>query len=407
MTSSARPRSSWLVLAVLGAAGIAGSAVLTDLHPRSSPEQLSLLVIFAASVAAALVGGLLLGAFALTALSRHRGGAGAVGVLAAVGLLGLSGYSAYVAIVGSDQLLHPTAATDCRTPMSRYGWTYEAINYAIADDTALLTANADLEHCANQGRSAGRDVVTADGVAIGGWYIPAANGAGPVAPTVVLAHGWGANKSEVLRYAVPLHPTYNVVAFDLRGGGRSGPADTTFGLREQLDIEAVIDWLERIKHPSHIAVMGNSMGGGTAVLAAASDPRIEALILDSTHAYVANILERRLEVDAGHPAMPGTPAIMTGIWLRTGLDLMAADPAAKVPSLGRRPLLLLHGSADAHDLPAKSADVIFKVATDAAVPVERHYCDGATHGRVIDTCPTEWGQWAVAFLDRAFGGATR
>jgi dienelactone hydrolase len=179
-------------------------------------------------------------------------------------------------------------------------------------------------------------------------------------------------------------------------------ADTTFGLREQLDLKAVLDWLGRTKHPAHIAVMGNSMGGGTAALLAATDPRIEALVLDSTHAYVANILVRRLEVDAGHPALPGMPAILAGIWARTGLDLMAADPVGAIPALGRRPLLLLHGSADIHDLPALSVDVIEQAAIAAGVPVEKHLCAGATHGLVIDTCPTEWGQWIVGFLDRTF-----
>lgn len=189
---------------------------------------------------------------------------------------------------------------------------------------------------------------------------------------------------------------------DLRGGGRSGAADSTFGPREKLDIEAVIDWLQRTKHPAHIAVMGNSMGGGAAALAAAGDPRIEALILDSTHAHVANIFERRLEVDAGHPSLPGTPAILAAIWLRTGLDLMEADPIAAIPALGRRPLLLLHGAADVNDLPAASVDAIYRAAQDAGVLVARHLCPGATHGTVIDTCPAEWGQWIVGFLDRVF-----
>lgn len=405
MTALPRRQRAGLLLSLLGPAGLAVSALLTDLHPGSSTGQLALLVLLVASVASMAIGALILALSAVQSLLRRRLGTALALVVAALALAGLSGYTTYVGLIGSDQLLHPTAATDCRTPLRRYGWTYEAINYPIADDAALVDANADQEHCADQGATAGTEVVTSDGVAIGGWYIPAADGAGPTAPTVVLAHGWAANKSEVLRYAVPLHATYNVVAFDLRGGGRSAATETTFGLREQLDIEAVVDWLERTKHPAHLAVMGNSMGGGSAVLAAASDPRIEALILDSTHAYVANILERRLEVDAGHPAMPGTPAIMAGIWLRTGLNLMAADPAAMIPALGRRPLLLLHGAADIHDLPARSADVIFQVATDAGVPVERHYCAGATHGRVIDTCPTEWGTWALAFLDGAFAGA--
>jgi pimeloyl-ACP methyl ester carboxylesterase len=172
------------------------------------------------------------------------------------------------------------------------------------------------------------------GARIAGWYIPAANGSGPTAPTVVIVHGWDANKSEALRYSVPLHDRFNVVVMDQRAGGRTSGAESTFGVREQLDIRAMIDWLERTKQPSHVAVMGNSMGGGSAAAAAAADPRIEALVLDSTHAYVSGILERHLEVDAGHPALPGTPAIIAGMWLRTGLDVTAADPIRAIPTSG-------------------------------------------------------------------------
>jgi pimeloyl-ACP methyl ester carboxylesterase len=402
MTPRARPQGTGIFLAVAGLAGLAGAAVATDLHPGAYGAQIALLAVVVAAVIATALGGLLLVVSAVAAIRHRRWLTGVVVLLAALGMVGLAGYTGYVGAIGSEQLTHPTANTDCRTPLSRYGWVYEAMNYDIADDLALQRRNADPEHCADQGAKAGREIVTSDGVGIAGWYIPSADGSGPTGPTVVVVHGWGANKSEAVKYAVPLHETFNVVVIDLRGGGRSGVAETTFGLREQLDIEAVIDWLERTKKPVHLAVMGNSMGGGSAVLAAATDPRIEALILDSTHAYVANILERRLVVDAGHPAMPGTPAIMAGIWIGTGLDLMAADPASGIPALGHRPLLLLHGAADVHDLPSQSADVIFQVAQDAGVPVERHYCPGATHGKVIDTCPTDWGDWAVGFLDRAF-----
>ncbi|MEO8469139.1 MAG: alpha/beta fold hydrolase, partial [Chloroflexota bacterium] len=347
-----------------------------------------------------LLGGVLLVGSAIRAVWRRRIVAALLSAAIGLAMVGVGGFAAYVAAIGSDLLTHPTANTDCRTPMSRFAWTYEAINYDVADDSLLGNSNPDPEHCSTQGQAAGTDVVTSDGVGIAGWYIPAADGAGPAAPTVVLVHGWGANKSEVLKYAVPLHEHYNVVAFDLRGGGRSGNAATTFGLREQQDLEAVIDWLERAKHPTHVAVMGNSMGGGTAAIAAASDLRIEALILDSTHAYVANIVERRLEVDSGYPAHPGTSAIVAGVWVRTGLDLMTADPVRAITSLGDRPLLLLHGAADIHDVPAQSVDVIYAAAESAGVSVERHFCPDASHGKVIDTCPAQWGEWATAFLDR-------
>ncbi len=389
---------------------IVGALGLDYLHPAVVPVSNGLIVAILIGIVLTGVGSVLIGAAAVRLIwgQRVEGhrirriSRGSLALLAATTLLGVTGYTAYVGAIGSDQLAHPTGNADCRTPLVRYGWTYEPLNYDIADDAALQRQNPDMEHCVSQGATAGSQVVTSDGVPIGGWYIPAGNGAGPSGPTVVLVHGWGANKSEVLKYAVPLHASFNVVAFDERDGGRSGRADSTFGLRERNDVEAIIDWLEKVKHPAHIAVMGNSMGGGAAARAAAVDLRIEALILDSTHAHVSNILERRLVVDAGHPAVPGTPAILAGTWVRTGLDLTEADPIAAISALHQRPLLLIHGGADVHDLPALSVDAMYARALDAGVPVERHICPAATHGMVIDTCPTEWGQWVVAFLNRAF-----
>jgi pimeloyl-ACP methyl ester carboxylesterase len=393
-----------LGISALGLAVFTISALaVDDLHPNLSLPALGLIVALLLGVVATGVGGLVIGASAVrTIWGGRRIRRGVVALLAATALVGLTGYTAYVGVIGSDQLIHPNGNPDCRTPFVLYGWTYEAVNYDIADDAVLQGQNPDMGHCASQGATAGTEVVTTDGIPIAGWYVPAADGAGPAGTTVVIVHGWDANKSEALKYAVPLHAAFNVLVIDQRGGGRSGPADSTFGAREKLDIEAVIDWLERTKHPAHIAVMGNSMGGGAAALAAAEDPRIEALVLDSTHAHVASIFERRLEVDAGHPSLPGTPAILAAIWLRTGLDLMEADPIAAIPALDQRPLLLLHGAADANDLPAASVDAIYRAAQDSGVPVERHLCPGATHGRVIDTCPAEWGQWIVGFLDRVF-----
>jgi pimeloyl-ACP methyl ester carboxylesterase len=392
-----------LGISALGLAAFTVSALaIDDLHPSFPLVALVLIAALLVGVVATGTGALVIGASAVRTIWGGRRIRGVVALLAATALVGLTGYTVYVGVVGSDQLIHPTGNPDCRTPLGRFGWTYEAVNYDIADDAVLQGRNPDMAHCASQGATAGTEVVTTDGIPIAGWYIPAADGVGPTGTTVVIVHGWDANKSEALKYAVPLHPAFNVVVIDLRDGGRSGLADSTFGLREQLDIEAVIDWLQRTKHPAHIAVMGNSMGGGASALAAAGDPRIEALILDSTHAHVANIFERRLEVDAGHPSLPGTPAILAVIWVRTGLDLMEADPIAAIPALDQRPLLLLHGAADANDLPAASVDAIYRAAQDAGVPVERHLCPGATHGRVIDTCPAEWGQWIVGFLNRVF-----
>ncbi len=326
--------------------------------------------------------------------------------LLAAGLALLAGlaYTSYGVVVGSDAIVHPGGSSDCRTPMVRYGWAYEAINYDMADDVLLQRANPTLQQCADQGETAGDEVVTTDGVRLAGWYIPASGGIGPTGATVVLVHGWASNKSGVLKYAVPLHPAFNLVAFDLRNGGRSSRTGTTFGSKERLDVAAIIDWLERTKHPSRVAVMGSSMGGVAALLEAGEDPRVDALILDSVHARAEDVIARGLEVDHGQPSVPGTPAILLGIWLRTGVNLLATNPIDAIPALGDRPLLLLHGTADLHDLPVRSVEANYQAARAAGVPVEMHLCPGATHGNVIDVCPDAWRRWSVGFLERAIGG---
>lgn len=324
----------------------------------------------------------------------------ALGVAAV--LVGLGGYMAYVGSVGSEELVHPTGKNeDCRTPAQRYGWDYEAVNYDPADDLRLAAANPDMRHCTSQGEVAGDEVVTSDGVHIGGWYLPATSGVGSTAPTVILVHGWKANKSEVLKYAPAFHATFNLVAFDLRNGGRSSPTETTMGLREKLDLEAVIDWLVRTKHPRWIGVMGNSMGGAAALAAADDDPRIEALVLDSLHARAATSIGNILELDHGHPPQPGGWAIVTGASLRLWADVTDIDPVRTITRLGDRPVLLIHGTWDEVDRPAESAELNFHAALDAGVPVELQYCQGGTHGEVIDHCPVDWARWAVSFLTAA------
>jgi pimeloyl-ACP methyl ester carboxylesterase len=322
---------------------------------------------------------------------------------AVLALLGLTGFVGYAAAVGPDAILHPGYRADCRTP-AQLGWQYEAINYDQADDARLSAANADMTRCESQGAPAGRDVVTADGVAIAGWYIPAATGAAPTGTTVVLVHGWGDNKSGLLKYAAPLREAFNVVAFDLRNGGRSGLKNTTFGLDERFDLRAIIDWLEQTKHPAHIAVMGNSMGGGTALIAAAEDARIEAVILDSTHARMSELLNRRMDVDEHLPAVPTTWAVMTSLRLRYGIDLDKADPVNYVAALGDRPLLIIHGTVDRNDVPAQSAEVNAARARASGVSVQVEMCEGGTHGKLVEACPSEWSRWTTTFVSTTFSG---
>lgn len=329
-----------------------------------------------------------------------------VGSVAAA-MLAFCGYVAWAGIHGSDLLFNAERSQDCRTPADLYGWTYEGVNYDIADDVTLAADNPDKSHCATQGAVAGTEVVTTDGVDIAGWYIPAADETGPTGPTLILVHGGSLNKSGFVRYAVPFHDSYNVLVIDLRNAGRSSAAWTTLGVQERLDVEAMIDWLDRTKHPAWIGAVGDSMGAASILAAAVDDDRVDALILDSMHASFVGVWGGLLESGGSHPSLPASWAIAVVTSLRLGVDVTSIDPVRLITRLGDRPVLLTHGTSDAVNVPARSAELNFHAALDAGVPVELDYCLGAQHAQVIDTCPEEWGRWTTTFLDAAIRRDTR
>jgi pimeloyl-ACP methyl ester carboxylesterase len=329
-----------------------------------------------------------------------------LGVVTLVLLAGAA-YTGYVGYEGSRQLVEGGGrAGDCRTPDVQFGWVYEAINYDIADDAALKSRNPDMTRCADQGAKAGDAVVTDDGIRIAGWYIPAGDSSGPSAPTVVLVHGFTSTKANILRYGEGLHQHFNLIAFDMRNRGRSTGTQTTAGVLEQKDLRAIIDWVEREKHPVHLGVLGNSLGAATAAAEARDDHRVEALALDSMHTRLRYQIEARLQ-HAGHPAYPGTWAIFLGIRIRTGIDAGSIDAQDEIPQLTRLPVLLTHGTADTEDLPARSQS-FYQDALAAGVKIELHWCDGAGHnaraGMPVLVCRDDFAAWMLDFFTRNLVG---
>ena len=318
-------------------------------------------------------------------------------------LVVLIAYLAYVGYEGSRQLTdHPDPTTDCRTP-AVFGWTYEAINYPIETD-ATLQAEADPTDCAAQGEPAGESLTAADGTRLAGWYIPSGSDTGPTGPTVVLVHGWGSNKSAMLDRAAVLHDRYNLLIPDLRNHGQSEAAPTTQGVREASDVEAFVDWLETTKAPEQIALLGASMGGVTALNEADSDDRIDAVILESTHATMANVIQARLE-GAGYPlSLPGSWAVLLGTLVRTGLDISSADAVQAIARLDDRPVLIIAAGQD-ETIPVSAAQDLLAAAEEAGSPAELDVCDEAGHAENLEACPEDYPGWMLGFLERALAPA--
>jgi fermentation-respiration switch protein FrsA (DUF1100 family) len=324
-----------------------------------------------------------------------------VSFVMAVSLVALVAYLAVVGFEGSQAFAAHDRAGDCRTPQSAFGWTYEAINYDIASDRDL-DAFSDRTDCPRAGAPAGGDVTASDGVRIAGWYIPAGNGSRSAA-TVVLAHANGKGKSEMLAWARPLHAAYNLVLFDFRNHGQSSGDVTTLGVREVRDLQAILDWLERTKSPTAIAVLGVSMGGATAVDEAATDERVSAVILDSTHATLVSALQAELASQGLPLALPGAWSILLGGLLRTGEDLSLADPVQSITHVGDRPVLIVSAGKDEGVGPTDASELV-TAGQKAGARVELETCPGAAHGESVETCSSDYSGWVLGFLDRSLPG---
>jgi pimeloyl-ACP methyl ester carboxylesterase len=320
-------------------------------------------------------------------------------LLVVAAVLYVAGFMAYGVTAGADEYLAGSPKeTACATPGSRFGWAYEAINYDIADDEALLDRNDDPEDCGDQGAGAGEEVVSNDGVRIAGWFIPAAVERDVRLPVVLIVHGGKSNKSGMLDYAPPFHEANDIVIIDLRNSGRSDAAFSTGGLYEQRDIEAMLEWLGEHKAVTSAVLVGNSNGAAASLAAGITLPQVRALVLDSMHATVERQIGNVIQTERHLPAWPGAWAVVRGVSYRLGESIESVDPVRLLPRWDDRPILFTHGSADVVDRPADSLELNLAAAEAAGLSYESHVCEGAGHGRVVEVCEDAWTGWVQTFV---------
>ncbi len=122
---------------------------------------------------------------------------------------------------------------------------------------------------------------TSDGLTLVGWFIPHAER--DQAKTLVLLHGYPADKGNILPFLAYLHERYNLFFFDFRGLGQSGGWISTAGAREVQDLFGAMEFLKG-RGIQEVGVWGFSMGGAVALMAAPNAPEIKAIIAESPYA---------------------------------------------------------------------------------------------------------------------------
>jgi len=180
---------------------------------------------------------------------------------------------------------------------------------------------------------------SADGVRLHGWWLPAA---GIAHATVVHAHGNAANISNHLPLVAWLpREGINVLSFDYRGFGRSEGKPTLDGV--VADTRAALAEARRRRTAPNqpLVLLGQSLGGATAIRAAAEETSagasdIKLLVIDSAFASYRGIVRE---------AASGSVLGLIAPLAVASLPPATSDPLAALGRIGL-PLLFLHGDQD-------------------------------------------------------------
>jgi pimeloyl-ACP methyl ester carboxylesterase len=192
------------------------------------------------------------------------------------------------------------------------------------------------------------DIPTHGGLRLPAWWIPA--GPDP-APGVVLIHGWESARDRTLPHAQVLHAIgMHVLTIDVRGHGANGPEVLPMSVGEYaLDARAAVAALRDHPEVTTIGILGHSMGAAGSLVAAASDPDVDAVIALAAPADPARLTRQTFRL--ARLPIPGVVAwplawLTTRVYLQPRGHTIASVSASHAVRAIRVPVLLVHGTDD-------------------------------------------------------------
>jgi uncharacterized protein len=181
---------------------------------------------------------------------------------------------------------------------------------------------------------------TADGLTLRGWHIPSEK---KTDKTLILLHGYPADKGDILPAMAFLQKDFNLLLFDFRYLGESDGSYSTAGAKEVEDLLAAIRFL-KTRAIAEVGVWGFSMGGAVALMAIERAPEIRAVVAESSYASLSEMALQLFQI----PLVNYPIAYLIGLWakLLLGIDVRDVSPAERIRNSGI-PILITHSSADA------------------------------------------------------------
>lgn len=228
---------------------------------------------------------------------------------------------------------------------------------------------------------------TADGVRLAGWFIPSQV---ENAKTIILLHGYPAEKGDILPVLSFLNEKYNLFLFDFRYFGESGGKYSTAGAKETEDLSAAVRFLKS-RGIDEVGVWGFSLGGAVALMTATDHPEIKAVVSDSSYARLDLMARELYRI----PILKYPLAELTRLWGRMFLGINAKDvsPAGSAEKL-EIPVLIIHSKND-NVIPFENA-VLIQEALKNNPKAEFWFQKNLVHGEL----GMEYEQRIKDFLER-------
>jgi dipeptidyl aminopeptidase/acylaminoacyl peptidase len=249
-------------------------------------------------------------------------------------------------------------------------------------------------------KAAYEDVVftTEDGVELKGWLVkPLENR--HLSPAIILCHGVGANKSDFTELAVSLaRRGYFALLFDFRAHGESGGRRTSLGYHEQKDIITALGFLGTRSEvdSKRIGIYGFSLGGSSAILAAAKSNGFRALVADSAFTSLRDQARTAITGFYHLPAFPFLQLTVLGYELYFQTRVEAISPVKAIAGLSSVPVLIIAGEGD-QLIPADNGRKLHAAAKE---PKELWIIPHAEHGGTLVAAGSEYDKRVGEFFDR-------
>jgi len=226
-----------------------------------------------------------------------------------------------------------------------------------------------------------------DEIKLSGWFIPN----NKTKATIIVMHGYPADKANLLGIAEFLAKDFNVFLFDFRSFGKSEGKYTTVGYLEKNDLLGAIKYLENEKNITKIGLYGFSLGGAVALMV--NHKNVKAIVTDSAYAKLSNMLKHMYGIFFIFKYPLAYLTKLYGIlFLRINID--DSIPVDNIKNI-KVPILLIHAEKDSQ-IPVNEAYLLQNANKNA----ELWIVENADHGMTHSINPEKYEKRVLEFFEK-------